>query len=59
MAPDGRLRRGLVLGIRTAEGRLGKIRIGACGWDLELSWVLYDDAGNGTTSPAVEEARER
>jgi len=34
---------GTVLGVRTQEGRLGKIRIDECGYRLDLSWVIYDE----------------
>ncbi len=47
-SPEGGLRRGTVLAVRTREGRLGKVRIERCGFDLELSWVLYEETEDGS-----------
>lgn len=41
--PGARITPGTVLGVRTREGRLGKIRIDDCGHRLDLSWVIYDE----------------
>lgn len=49
VAAEGRLHRGTVLGVRTQEGRLGKIRLETCGWDLALSWVVYE--GTAASQP--------
>lgn len=52
VAAEGRLRKGAVLGIRTQEGRLGKIRVESCGWELALSWILYEEGDTAGDEPA-------
>lgn len=53
--PGARILPGALLGVRTQEGRLGKIRVERCRGKLELTWVIYSE---GSDAAAEEDRAE-